>query len=109
MMRFIVIDVPSSYNAILRRQTQGNFHIRPDVKYLTVTFATKEGDAKIFIDQSKVRRVFTKARQSPANVQVQTSATKGAVITGEETAKEGVEELEKVETEDVELVPDRNT
>ena len=101
MMRFIVIDVPSSYNTILGRQTQGNLHICLNLKYLTVTFTTKEGDAEIFIDQSEVRRVFTKARQSPAEVQVQTSATKGAIMTGEETAKKGAEELEKVETEDV--------
>ncbi len=62
MTRFIVIDVPSSYNAILVRQTQGNLHIRPDKKYLTITFATKDGDAEIFIDQGEVRKVFAKAR-----------------------------------------------
>ncbi len=64
MTRFIVIDVPSSYNAILGRQTQGNLHIRPDVRYLTVTFATKDGDAEVFIDQGEVRKVFVKARKA---------------------------------------------
>ncbi|WP_248788875.1 hypothetical protein, partial [Escherichia coli] len=61
MARFIVMDVPSSYNAILGRQTQENLHIRPDVKYLTVTFTTKDGDAEVFIDQAEVRKVFVKA------------------------------------------------
>ncbi len=62
MTRFIVIDVPWSYNAILGRQTQENLHIRLDVKYLTVSFASKDGDAEIFIDQGEVRKIFVKAR-----------------------------------------------
>ncbi len=61
MTRFIVIDVPSSCNAIFERQPEGNLHLRIDVKYLTVIFEAKEGDAKIFIAQAKVKKVFVKA------------------------------------------------
>ncbi len=72
MMRFIVIDVHLLYNAILRKQTQGNLDVHPDMKYLMVTFGTKEGDAEIFIDQAEVRKIFMKARQSSAKVHLQT-------------------------------------
>ncbi len=58
MMRFIVIDVLFSYNAILGKETQGNLHIHPEVRYLMISFETKEGDTKIFIDQAKVRKLF---------------------------------------------------
>ncbi len=80
MTRFIVIDVPLSYNAILGRQTQGNLHIRPYVKYLTVTFATKDEDAEIFIDQGEVRKVFVKARKVPVKIYAQTSRAKGVLL-----------------------------
>ncbi|WP_271039623.1 reverse transcriptase domain-containing protein [Agrobacterium sp. ST15.13.040] len=102
MARFIVMDVPSSYNAILGRQTQGNLHIRPDVKYLTVTFATKDGDAEVFIDQAEVRKVFVKTRKAPANSSTQTVEAKA-----QEKGKEG--DPAEAETEAVDLVPGQST
>ncbi|WP_248788861.1 hypothetical protein, partial [Escherichia coli] len=102
MARFIVMDVPSSYNAILGRQTQGNLHIRPDVKYLTVTFATKEGDAKIFIDQGEVRKVFVRARKAPAS-------NLAHAVEAKELERGEAEDPTKAETEEVELVPGHST
>ncbi len=102
MTRFIVMDVPSSYNGILGRQTEGNLHVRPDVKYLTVTFASKDRDPKIFIDQSKVRKVFVKARKAPANNFAQTMEAKAP-------KKGEAEDPIKVEIKEVELVPGQNT
>ncbi len=61
MARFIIINVPSSYKAILGRQSQGNLHLRIDVKYQMVMFEIKEGDAKIFINQDDVRKAFIRA------------------------------------------------
>ncbi len=61
MIKFIVIDVPSLYNAIVSRQTQGELHMRLDVKYLTVTFESVKGNAVIFIDHARVQKVFLMA------------------------------------------------
>ncbi len=86
---------------------QGNLHIQPDVKYLTVTFATKDGDAEIFIHQGEVRKVFFKARKAPAKSCARTAGTKAVLAGG--AKREETEDPEKIETEDIELVPGQNT
>ncbi len=50
MARFIIINFPSPNNAIVGKQTHGSIHMRPDVKYLTVTFKAMKGYAPIFIN-----------------------------------------------------------
>ncbi len=72
-----------------------------------VTFMAKEGDADILIDQAEVEKVFVKARQNLAKVHIQTSGENGTIV--EDPIKRGKGDVEKIETEDVELVPNQNT
>lgn len=50
MVKWLVVDVPSAYNANIRRSTHGSVHMHTDIKYLTMLFETEEGDAIIFVN-----------------------------------------------------------
>lgn len=55
MIKWPVVDVPSSNNAIVSRRTQTTVHMKTDIKYLIVTFKTDAGDVVIYVDQRKAR------------------------------------------------------
>ncbi len=54
MENFIIVDVSSPYNTIVKSQTQGMLHMRANVKYPTMTFEVDKCEAVIFIDQAEV-------------------------------------------------------
>lgn len=53
MIKWLVVDVLSSYNAIIGRGTQMMVHMRMDIKYLTITFRTNDRDVAIYVNQKE--------------------------------------------------------
>lgn len=91
MIKWLLMDVPSGYKAIIRRSTQTTVHMRTDIKYLMLLFETEDGDACIFVDKKEARSVM--------------------MITQKMTAPEAPKEQEEnaIDTEEVQLIEDRTT
>lgn len=66
MVKWLVVNVPSTYNAIIGRVTQTSIHMRTDVKYLRVIFETDDSDASILMDQKEARNVMSIAQRTMA-------------------------------------------
>lgn len=59
-----MVDVPSSYNVIIERETQTEIHIRTNVKQLTITFEMEERDVVIYINQREASNVMTVTKKA---------------------------------------------
>lgn len=64
MIKWLVVDIPSSYNTIIGRGTQTVVHMRTDVKYLTVTFETDARDVMIYISQREARSIMAVSQKA---------------------------------------------
>lgn len=64
MIKWLVVDVPSAYNAIIGRFTQTVIYMRTDSKYLTLIFENEDGDASIYIDQKEARSMMKIAQKT---------------------------------------------
>lgn len=66
MFEWLVVDVPSAYNTIIKRSTHTAVRMRTNVKYLTLLFETEDGDVLIYIDQKEARSVMAIALRTTA-------------------------------------------
>lgn len=53
MIKWLVVDAPLSYNAIISWGMHTTVHMRTNIKFLTVVFERETGDATIYIDQKR--------------------------------------------------------
>lgn len=58
MVEYLVLDLPSSFNAIISWPSQVEFSLRCGIRSLTLTFETPRGDALIYTSQLPVRNNY---------------------------------------------------